>query len=1348
MDNQTQTNMETNQTPQAPVVIATTGKPVTKQAQPKKKALKYALMVAVALALGVVVYFGYKNPQLFRASVIEGAPLTVPAATHLYIPNYNASPTDSGNISIKTSAGTTAESIVSMQFKIKYSPVNALAFNTNSIVFDQDTLFKSADLKSINTSTPGEISVSFFSGTPVAVTTLGQTLVKLAVNINGTPGNPISLTVSDVEVIKATAVVPATVPPTYNYSASDQFTSIASGTINLVSQANLRVLNTEALDANHVLVRFSDLLKSVGPATEYTISGLTVSSAATGYGNSTFSGYDQSTVILTTSSQTGGLPYTLQLGANNLILGNTKGNPDPNYNKAYFQGYINPDGITNSPVRISSIDVQSGTQVVLHFSGPVMESTITPINIVITDIAPAPGPNSLTVSSAVLDASLNSVTITTAQQKPDANYFVRLSGVKDTTPASTLTAGNLPLVNNRETNFFGYTVPPMTIANIKPSTITNTSDQVVVAIGQNLDTISTIRVGAASAVISDQTAGALNFTVPKDFTPGIYDVTFINKTGDTKVLEKSLVVAAPTVQMQIVSDQSKSIPAKVAPDGTTKVTFWVLVSDPVGLANIDSVTIDLGQIGGSRAQEMTKDTGLQQSGQQFYTYTTTVSKDTATKADAYKLPVEVRKGSDVADGTVDIIVTKNVLGGVPPTIDQAYVSPLTAPPDGTTKIKISAKVSDLDGADTIKSVVADLGTLGAGFVTLTNLNVAGTASQQTTGFFESAEFTLPVTTKEGTYKVTITASDDTGQIATSDLTLTVSSALTGPKIDPDKSYLSPRKSVPRDGKTTFSINAMVSDLNGISEIDSVTAYSSTLGLKPVPLLKDPSTSDAAKTALFSSQDITIPTTASVGTDEIQIVATDKNGGSAQLILQIDVTNKDTVGNAPIIFSKKAYTVPKVALNDGITSVTLYTFVRDDDDNLDSVVANLGSIGQIGPETLPDLTTSTPSAAPAPSAVDGCNTNSATIVCMQPGFKEGSDGQWFVLPNVTISTATAASTTPYNIEVIATDTTGNVTRGTIPVYVQDSLGYAADKNPPQIVTAVATAPGKIEVLFDKGISALTVSSAGSEFTITNKNDISKQLNVLGASINADGTIVSLVTDGQTPGQDYVLNASNKITDAAGNALATGAKSRAYFTGFTASDKLPFIQYVSATDTETLEVSFQDNLRPSSVKLGTGNNFDVQVFESDNPSNSLQVKSVQFEDSGNTLVVTTDQQKSGTKYRLQINNVASAGGAQLKSPASKTFKSINIRAIKQEQAANQADLNGDGKVDFIDFTMFSAVYGQVFTGAGNSAGSGAATAPVSSPSNGLPIAPAPDSTVPHTSVPASGNVTTTTTSPITQ
>jgi len=1293
--------------PVAPVAKPAMAAPQVAQTKPKSKGLKYLLIAVAVLAAGVIGYFGYTNPQLFTAEVKESQlQPTVPQTTYLYIPAYDASPQDSGNIAIKTKNLILpfSENVVSMQFTVKWNPVNAMTFNENSIVFDNDTLFKSADLKSVNTNTAGQAVISFFSNTGATINANDQKVLKLAVGVNGAAGSAISLSVDNVEVIKKVGLV---------YSPSTQFTSIAADKINFVSQAKLRVLNAEALDDTHVLVRFSDLLKIVGGATDYDFAiPLFVRWAVAGYGDPTFTGYDQSTVILTTETQSAGRSYALEVQNLN-VLGNTKGNLDNNYRKAFFEGYQSLDGVANSLVKLQSIDVKSSTELTLHFSGALKANTVTPINIIIMDTSAT----ELPISKAEVGAS-NTVNLTTDSQTPDKNYFIKFSGLKDN-------ANSLPIVNNRELNFFGYTVPSLNIIRLNPSTVINNVDQVIVVAGQNLDTVSSIRVGTTNVVISNQTAGALNFTVPKDFTAGIYDVTFTNRANETKTLDKALVVSTLTTPMHIVSEQSKSIPYRVAPNGTTNVKFWVLVEDPVAIANVDSVTIDLQQIGGSRTQEMAKDAGLQQRNTQFYTYTTTVSANTPTSRDPYHLPVEVKKGAETAHGTVDILVTNEVLQGVKPTVDQVYISPSTVPPNGETKVKISAKVSDQDGANTIASVVADLGPIGAGFVSLTRLDVAGAANQQITGWFESPEFTIPTTTREGSYNVTVTASDGTGGTGTGNLTVVVSSSVTGPRIDAARSYLSPRKSVPRDNKTTFAINTMITDPDGVSDIDSVNAYFGTLGLRPAALLRDPNASDAAKTALYSSQDLVIPTEAPIGVSEIQIVAADKSGATATLILQLDVTTKDTLGDAPMIFSAKSYTMPRVAINDGQTFITLYAFVRDDDNNLNTVVVNLGNIGQVGPESLGDL--GSPNNTPVAVTDTGtCSTNSTTFVCMQPSFKEGSEGQWYILPNVTISKNTLPSSSPYKVEVIATDTTDKVSRGEIPVFVSSSTGYAAEKNPPEVVVAVPTAPGKVEVVFNKELSALTVSSSGSDFTITDKNNVNSKLNVIGATINSSGNIVTLTTDSQTEGKEYVLNASTKITDQAGMPLVSGQPSRAYFEGFTASAKQPVIYYVSAVGLDTVDVGFQENLRPSSVKLGNDlSDYNFKIYESDNSANILKIKSVQFVDTGNSLEIVTEGMQSNTKYILQVNDIASSGGTELKSPIAKIFKSIKISAIRQAQVQNQADLNGDGRVDFIDFTMFSAVYGQVFDNTDS------ASEPSAIPSQ-------PESIVPHTSVPAGGAI----------
>ncbi|MCK5616749.1 hypothetical protein KAR91_83580, partial [Candidatus Pacearchaeota archaeon] len=765
MENENKTPMEMNQEPvntapvqesnQPPVAeskIAETAKTSVdsvevnqdspkEEKQKSKKGWKVLAFATLVLAVGALGYFGYQNPELFKADItVSTVQPTVPTVTKLYIPNYDTNPQDNGMISILTKNSPVAEDVVSVSFKLKYTPVDALTFNENSIILD-GSVFSSADLKSVNTSIPGEVVVSFFSSTPAALNADDQVVMKLAVDVDTDPGSTVNLQVEDVEVVKKVGSA---------FEVSDQFTTIASEKMNIVSNQNLRVLNAEALDSNHVLVQFSDLMQEIGSHTDYTFdNGL--SAVIDGVNSGYDSGYDQSTVIVETGTQAAGSEYKIAVQAGN-PQGNTDGGLGTDYIYATFDGYIDPSDPAYSAVVLNSVDVNSSTEVVLHLSGNVRSESVTPINIEVVELLP-PGGN-LTITNAET-VSGNTIRLTTAQQVADKNYFIRFKGVEAT--------NDLPLTNNKSVNFLGHTVPAMSMENVSPSTVTNEVDQVVVILGQNLDTVATARIDTTQVQITQQTAGALSITVPSGFTEGVYGITLVSQSGATATLENALAVSNPETPMRIISEESRAIPNRIAPDGETEITFWVLVDDPVGLANIDSVNIDLEQIGGDRAQEMEKDLGLQSQYQQFYKYTTTVAEITPTQEDPYQLAVQVRKGDEVANGTVEVVVTRDVLGSVAPTLDQIYVSPTTVAPDGETPVKISAKVSDPDGAGTITSVVADLGPLGVGFVSLLSLDVAGEANEQVTGWFESEEFTIPITTAEGQYSISVTALDDTGE---------------------------------------------------------------------------------------------------------------------------------------------------------------------------------------------------------------------------------------------------------------------------------------------------------------------------------------------------------------------------------------------------------------------------------------------------------------------------------------------------------------------------------------------------------------------------------------------------------
>jgi hypothetical protein len=1089
-------------------------------------------------------------------------------------------------------------------------------------------------------------------------------------------------------------------------------------------EQTLSVVSAEAKVNNQVIVGFSDNIdEGTVDLTDFAITP-TVNITAFDVQD------DFKHVALTTGAMNPNTVYTVNAA---------NGPADPIYaysgkalgnSIAAFKGY--GTAAAQSGVTLSGVQNVSSTQVQLNFSGAVDPATVTPVNVRIVKAEASADTlviSELTISNVT--GSGNSYTLTTSKQEAGINYFVIMNGVTD--------AGGKILGNAKVLNFFGFELAAPVISSVIPNSVTNNLEQNVTLSGQNLGTVQTVKVGSQTVTIVNKTATSLTIVIPKDFATGSYDITLIDNESQSKVFSKALIVLAPKTPMQVISEQSKSIPLNVPNDGQTKAVLWVLVYDTAGIANISSVAVNLSQIGGSSTQAMAKDTGKQPEYSQWYTYEVAVPKTVATKTDPYLLPVEVRKGSDTVTGTVSIHVTGDVYQSVAPTINQVYVSPVSVPPDGKTSVKISAQVSDTDGAGTITSVVADLGSLGIGFIPLTPLDT-GEGSELVTRFYQSEDFTVASTVKTGQYKINVTASDSTGESAVASLTLSVSTQLTGPVIDSAKSYVAPRKSIPNDGKTAFDLYAYITDPDGIGDITSVNASFGDLGISPTMLLKDSSASDTAKSAYFSVKGLTIPRTAPLGVHSIEIIAEDSTGGLANYIMQIDVTAKDIIGDPPMVIKDKGYTTPKVAINDGQTPITLYVFVRDDDDDLESVVANLSQIGQVGPETGPDLSETNGKASAGGGITGGaCPTGSNVMVCMNPSVKEGNQGQWFILPGVTISKSTMPSSEPYTVDIIASDITGKTTHGSLPVYVNNGESFTNDRLPPEVVVAVPTGATTVEVLFSEEISATSVSPNGAEFTITDKDDVSKKLNVIGATINAIGTIVTLTTENQVAGKQYVLTASSGITDAIGVSLVAGAANRVFFNGFQAKGKVPVIDYVTAMDVDLVEIEFADNLKPSTLKLApvtreqapiSAGDFNIEIFGADTGA-VLPVRGVSFGDNANTLLVLTDPQTGNEGYRVQVKDIASYDGKKSDAGASKTFKGYNLRTVQRQAAANLADLDGNGVVDFSDFTIFSSVYGTVYYQMTQNAETSAQT-------GGQPITPEPDALVPVTSEPTGEDV----------
>lgn len=981
------------------------------------------------------------------------------------------------------------------------------------------------------------------------------------------------------------------------------------------------------------------------------------------------------------------------------------GNKELSKNIAIFSRFMT--GGEQSDVVLNSAIATSNDKVKLTFSGNINSSTMTPLNLSVNYNDASW--KELSISN-IKQLSSNEFELNTEVQKSDTNYFITFNGVLD--------ARGLPLRNSSVKNFFGFEVPTVSVISAIPSSIVNDEEHEVVLSGSNLNTVNKVLLNDQEVEIktpAQNDTDSLIILIPAELDAGAYDLNIINESNES-IKVAQILISDPVYEMQVDIAGSYTIPSAVKPGD--EVTFKLKILDPSNSGENKTITINLGPVQGTN-MVMKKDTDTYASGVQFYTLTTTIPETAYTNADPYMLTVNVKRiGKDDIEAEFPLKVTNDLKTGAVPIITKLSISPNPVSFDGESEIVISARVQDMDGIGTIDQVVADFpGELGLTPVILNRIGSLESAGEKTEDYFISDAIEL--TSKnvaDGSYNVEVTAYDTDGDSGTLSSALVVSSMQTGPTIDPVKTYLS-RKSVPNDGKTVFAIHAYVSDPDSVADIEAVTADFGMLGLAPVSLIKGSDTSDKSKGARFSAEGLTVPRTSPIGVHTIEITAEDETG-IVTLSLQIDITNKDTLGEPPRVYEDRGYTTPRVAINDGQTPITLYAFVRDDDDDIDSVIVNLSSVGQLGMLTSDEFGTEPSALTPG----DTCSTGSNTMVCMTPSVKEGNEGQWFVLSDIIINKTTTPASEPYLIPIIVSDKSGKIARSTIAVSVYDGNGFTNDKNPPSVSLVTSTSVNTIEVLFSEELSAMSVTSNGNGFEIVDRGNINNTLNIIAATISADGKVVTLTTDDQEKDKNYVLSATNSIQDAVGVPLVQGSTNRVEFTGFASSNKAPNALYVAPIDSNTVEIEFQGNLKPSTISKNS-----IKIYESDNTLSTLRVTGVEFVERASTVYVKTENQKSDVTYRINIEDIESYDGVKRRNPINKMFKGFKIATVQKQRLAGGADLNGDGKVDFIDFTMFSAVYGTTYGIDSNSDSDSSSNSDVT----GQPIQDTPDSTVPHTS-----------------
>lgn len=256
----------------------------------------------------------------------------------------------------------------------------------------------------------------------------------------------------------------------------------------------------------------------------------------------------------------------------------------------------------------------------------------------------------------------------------------------------------------------GYMETKPVLDSITPSQIKNVENQIVLITGSDFESGTTVYLDTlklTATIVSNQ----IKLTIPAGTKAGVYDLILKRPNGEQIKAENAVVVEDPEQTIEVLSDESYASPKLVPNDGETTTTMWVRVSDPDGVSDIDTVYIDLRPIDGSPAEAM--QAGSIVDTKRWYSLEITVPETVSTSDIPISLEVIAQnKVGDKAYGKVNLTVNNNITSSIAPKVEQAYSAPSLLTPGSDEDVYFYAYVTDEDGANTLNTVIINLGTIG------------------------------------------------------------------------------------------------------------------------------------------------------------------------------------------------------------------------------------------------------------------------------------------------------------------------------------------------------------------------------------------------------------------------------------------------------------------------------------------------------------------------------------------------------------------------------------------------------------------------------------------------------------
>ena len=727
------------------------------------------------------------------------------------------------------------------------------------------------------------------------------------------------------------------------------------------------------------------------------------------------------------------------------------------------------------------------------------------------------------------------------------------------------------------------------------------------------------------------------------------------------------------------------MPVPVALGGLVK--FFIQVRDTDGSESIERVMVDLVDVGGTEL-ELKPALGAVSGSVEPVLYIGEFKIPANKPPGIYTLTVRAfDDAGNAARTTIPVTVSAVAVASSAPVILQALSVPAQVPADDETEVLFRIEAEDPDGFADIAIARINLTAIGRGITLLQpqrNLSAQGS----TRGFFESGEITIPTFVKSAGYDLPVELEDKQGNRVQRMLRLIV-----GPAIGGDAPAFRETRFVPETARPGGDVRlyAEVEDLNG-ADADKLTIVADfTEVRREIEELEDlinfPSGTLITRTT-FASDTITLPDDLPVGVYDVPLMVVDDTNNVIRTIARLRVeTGAANEGQEPHISAERTFQVPRLFANDGGGGGELHVLVQDPDDDVLTVMVNMGSVGSANSASVRADDT----------GIELLCRSSSALVCMERGALESVGSRWFVLKDIEIPETTIAGNDPYILEITAIDAAGHTVEGRIPLKVgtpDDADALAVEPAFNLIVPVSAT---QLELVLSSPVDALKVDRSGKQFIIRSALDAFSTRMVQRVSWDTMGRFLYLQTDALTPGETYILSVENRLdgtvpplTDARGNRFASDRGGKISFTYEEPSGNEPVIDRVTVLDAEHINVHFKESILPSSVHpdLLFARSSLVSVVSGE----SRSIRGGVLTEGGKILKLTVDALREGDRYRLRIAGVLARGLIEAPAPG---VEKIFVALFPKHDAAGgrifpTADLNHDGRVDFADFVLFSAVY----------------------------------------------------------